>query len=150
MARVLLVLALSALGASAYAKDLCIQLDNSSFAGSQIVVKKAKVGAGSAAPAQGYFARFSQASLAFSAFEPLAGQSLVSTSGTLALGMTRYAALLIAPGGNGNGTVTTAINCVCNGGPDKKLNVPDSCGIFVADTFANGHVVDCTAAVDLP
>ncbi len=71
MTRALLVLALSTLTASVtFAKDLCIQVDSSSFAGSQVVVKKAKLGGRNVAPAGGYLARFSQNSLKFSRSSP--------------------------------------------------------------------------------
>lgn len=151
MSRSLLVLALAAVSASAaFAKDLCIQVDNSSFAGSQIVVKKAKLGAGNVAPAQGYFAQFSQSSLSFADFRPMAGGSVVSSTGDLALGMTLYSPT-VGPGGSvGNGTGSSTINCLCHAGPDGKIGALDSCSLDFDVTGATGHVVPCTDVVAIP
>jgi hypothetical protein len=144
-------LALSTLAASVtFAKDLCIQVDSSIFAGSQVVVKKAKLGARNVAPAGGYLARFSQNTLTFFSFDPMAGQSLVSSTGNLALGMTLYSSGVLPGGGSANGTGSTIFNCLCNGGTDRKIGILDSCNLFFNTTSASGHIVDCTDVVAVP
>ena len=151
IARVPVALLLIAVTASAgFAKDLCIQLDSGTSAGSQIVVKKAKLGARNVAPASGYLARFSANALAFTSFQTMAGGSLAASNGDLALGMTLYAPSVSAGGGSGNGTSSTTVNCLCPAGSDHKLNVLDFCNIHLDISFASGHVVDCTDLVAVP
>jgi hypothetical protein len=150
MSRTFLVLTLSVLTASAtLAKDLCIQVDTGGYAGSQIVVKKAKLGARNVGPAGGYMARFDANTLTFDQFQPMAGQSVVDTNGDLALGMMLYDSS-VSPNGSGIGTTSQAVSCLCNGGADRKINILDFCSVVIGPSIANGHIVDCTDVVAIP
>jgi hypothetical protein len=151
IARVLVVLSLIAVTASAgFGKDLCIQADNGSVAGSQIVVKKAKLGARNVAPAVGYLARFNLNAGGFFSFQTMAGGSVVASNGDLALGMMLYAPSVSPGGGSGNGTSSTTFNCLCTAGSDHKLNVLDLCNMHFDLSFSSGHVVDCTDLIAVP
>jgi hypothetical protein len=112
-------------------------------------VKKAKVGAGNVAPVQGYLARFNQNSLSFTTFAPIAGGSVVSSAGILALGMTLYGPF-VGTSIFGVGTGSADLSCLCQPGTNGKIDVPDSCGLAFDNVGASGHVVKCTDAVAIP
>src|SRR5689334_21651031 len=89
MFRLLVVLAFTGIGVSSVcAKDLCIQVDTGSFSGSQIVLRKVRITAGTAAPLQGYFAIYSSGTFSYVEFNPLDGASVVNSAGNVtALGL---------------------------------------------------------------
>lgn len=151
MLRTIIALAIACVTASAaLAKDLCIQIDSGSIAGSQLVLKKAKVTRRSVAPVQGYLARYTAATNSFTSFLPLYGQSVVNTTGHMALGIT-FQHANVGPGGSGNGSGTPQwISMTCSPGTNSTIDLLDSCSPIVNDVGVNAHVVGCSPEAAIP
>lgn len=151
MHRAIIALSIVCVTASAaLAKDLCIQIDTGGFAGSQLVLKKAKVTRRSVAPVQGYFAKYSAFSNSFFSFVPLYGQSVVNSNGHMALGIT-FQAAVVGPGGSGNGTGTPQwISMTCTPGIDTTVSLLDSCSLIINNSSENAHVVGCSSDAAIP
>jgi hypothetical protein len=129
MSRRALALALSlSLTSVALARNLCIQFDNGSLAGSQLVLKKVKLGRLNVGPVQGHLAIFSQILTAFGTFEPIYGPSVVNANGDVAMGITVPAAGVLPGGGLTSGTGATPLNVTCSTTGDGSLDVVDPCG----------------------
>ena len=150
MLRTIIALSIVCVTAStALAKDLCIQIDSGSFAGSVLVLKKARVTRRSVAPVQGYLARYSAGSFPF--FVPLYGQSVANTTGHVAFGIS-FQAAFVGPGGSGNGSGSPQwISMTCLAGTNSTIDVLDSCSpIIINNVSATAHVVECSSAPAIP
>jgi hypothetical protein len=151
MSRAALVLAISCVTASlSFAKDLCIQVDTSSYAGSQVVMKKVKLSHNTAGPIQGYLARYNPATLQFGLFYPIDGQSIVNAIGVIALGIALHDVAVESGGSSTGSGPGSALSLSCQPGSDGKLNVLDTCSGFVSGQSAVGHVIPCKDVVPIP
>ncbi len=139
---------LSTAAVPALAGGLCIQVDAGASAGSLIVLKKVKLGASVAGPAEGFIALYSGGQYAF--FFPVDGQALNNAAHDLAVGLTYHRVGFSAGGALGGGGPSSEIGVRCIAGPDQKINVLDACGFYFDNSAATGHVVDCAAAPSLP
>jgi hypothetical protein len=146
MLRTIVALTLVRITASAaLAKDLCIQLDSGLYAGSQLVLKKARVTRRSTAPLQGYLARYS-----FSSLMPLYGQSVVNTAGLMAFGIS-FQNAYVGPGSAGDSSGSPHwISMTCFPGTDGTINRLDVCNPRVDGTVTDAHVVDCGPETSIP
>jgi hypothetical protein len=149
--RVLAIAILSIAASAAQAKDVCIQIDSGTFAGSAIVLKKAKVGKGNVAPAQGYVARYSSATFSYFGAQPIHGATVVNVAGTdLALAI-EIPPAAVSSGGSFNGSSSPSrLSMTCSLGADHALNVLDNCGAYLDGSFVSSHVIDCSDALRVP
>jgi len=138
------------MASAALARDLCIQVDSGSYAGSQLVFKKARVTRRSVAPAQGYLASYSPGVNSFTSFTPLYGQSVVNTAGSMAIGVT-FQSAQVGPGSSGSGSSPPQwISMDCSPGADGRVDVPDPCNAYISGASVNAHVVDCIPEARIP
>ena len=147
MSRSMIVLALVSVTASAgFAKDLCIQLNNGPIAGSQITLKKVKVGKRNFGPVYGYVARYSAGFGGFSQYNSLHGSSIVDAAGSnLALSLSLHDVGVLAGNGSVSGSAaTTPLNLSCSTGSDSTFGVLDPCSGRVFNTSSTGHVIECS------
>jgi hypothetical protein len=144
MLRTICALTILCLTASAaLAKDLCIQIDSGSLAGSNLVLKKAKVTRRSVAPVGGYLARYNAMSNRFDVFWPVYGQSIVNTPGFMAIGLTVQRAGVFSAGTINSVEAPQSFSMDCNPGADGRINAPDYCSTYINGTGVSTHVVDC-------
>jgi hypothetical protein len=132
----------------AAAKDLCIQLNTGTFAGSQLVLKKVKLGKRTFGPLQGYFAIYIPVGGTF-LFAPLHGSSIRNAVGGLALGIEVPDVDIQGTSGIavGSSSSPTTVNLVCNPGPDGKLDELDPCS---GNAIGGTHVIACPDAMPIP
>ncbi len=150
MSRTALALALCCLTPSlALAKDLCVQVDAGSYAGSHFVLKKCKLARSSTGPLHGYLARYSQATFTYSLFYPIDGESIVNGRGDVALGIALHDAV-VSSNGTGTGQNIIAVNITCQSGSDGKIGVLDPCDGFVGGQSTTGHVIECKGVAPIP
>jgi hypothetical protein len=135
---------------AALARDLCIQLDNGLYAGSALVLKKAKVTRRSVAPVQGYLARYSAALGSFTSFTPLYGQSVVNTAGRIAFGITLNSAMVTDGGAGNSSSAPQWISMTCAPQTGSTIRVLDLCATYISGTSVNAHVVDCYPEAAIP
>ena len=147
--RLILALALSCATASvALAKDLCIQLNTGGFAGSHLVVKKAKLGKSTAGPAEGYLARYAGSPDFF--FYPIYGATIINAAGNVGVGVEVANVNIIGSGGSGSSSGSpTVITLNCYAGADGKLGSLDTCD-GLAPNASSGHVIPCAEAMQIP
>ena len=146
MSRGALALALSCSIASvALAMDLCIQVNNGSLAGSQLVLKKAKLGRRNVGQVQGHLARYSQfAPLpGFFEFTPIYGQSVVNAGGDVAMAIAIHNVGTLLGSGLTNGTGASPFNLTCSTGGDGSLDEADPCSGFLNSESMQGLIVGC-------
>jgi len=133
---------------AAVARDLCIQIDSGFYAGSALVLKKARITRRSVAPVQGYIARYVAGTFSF--FTPLYGQSVVNANGRVAFGIT-FQNASVTPSGSSNGSgEPRSISMVCTPGTGTTIRPPDMCSTFIDSTSVNAHVVDCFPEAAIP
>jgi hypothetical protein len=151
MIRTIVALAIvCATASAALARDLCIQIDSGFYAGSALVLKKAKVTRRSVAPVQGYLARYSAGSGTFSSFTPLYGQSVVNMNGHVAFGITLHDAY-VSPSGYGNGSgPPRSISMVCAPQVGTTIRALDPCNTHISGTSVDTHVIDCFPEAMIP
>jgi hypothetical protein len=126
------------------AKDLCIQLNNSSIAGSALVLKKLKLGERNTGPVGGYLARYSSVSPdIYYLFSPIYGQSVTDTGVVLAMGMTVPYNGVFPGSGSAGGSGAVQLNLNCSTGGDGSFDTLDQCGGNLGNEALNGHVVPC-------
>ena len=150
MCRAALALALSCSIASvALARDLCIQVNNGSLAGSQLVLKKAKLGRRNVGQVQGHLARYSQfAPLpGFFEFTPIYGQSVVNGNGDVAMAITIHNVGTLSPNGLTNGPGASPFNVTCSTAGDGSLDEVDPCSGFLNNESMQGLIVGCEDVV---
>jgi hypothetical protein len=147
--RQILALALSCATASvALAKDLCIQLNSGSFAGSHLVVKKAKLGKSAAGPVEGYLARYVGSPDFF--FSPIYGATIINAAGNIGVGVEVANVNIVGSGGSGSSSGSpTVITLNCRAGSDGKLGVLDPCD-GLAPNASTGHIIPCAEAMQIP
>ena len=138
-----------AMASPALAGGLCVQMDAGANAGSLIVLKKVKLGARAAGPAQGFIALYSGGP-GYGFFFPVEGQAINSSARDLAVGLTYHRVGFSAGGSLGGGGPSIEIGIRCDAGPDEKINVLDVCDVYFDNSFAASHVVECSAAPELP
>ena len=152
MSRLVLALVLvCSLASAAHAGRFCVQIDEGTYAGSQIVLKRARLAPGNVASLEGYLARYSPSQLGFNEFHAIYGGSIVSSAGTAALSLT-FHSVYVVKGGFGSGTGDpVSMSLVCSPGGDGKLNVLDSCFMRVpGGSQQSSHVVDCVPEAAVP
>lgn len=150
MARSLVAMLLVCLAVSSSdARDICIQLDTGGYAGSQVVLKKARLARRNVNPLSGYLAFYSQSQAAFSTNFPLTGQAIVNPVNQVGLGMTMYSVSVGASSAGSSSSANVSLNLVCTMGPDGTLSVLDLCSGSISGQSVASHVVDCSAAVAL-
>jgi hypothetical protein len=150
MIRIVIALSMVCLAASAaLAKDLCIQIDSGFYAGSALVLKKARVTRRSVAPVQGYLAKYSASSGGFLFFYPLYGQSVVNSSGAVAFGITLQSAYVGIGSGNAS-SPAQSISMTCSPQAGSTIRPPDSCTTFLSGTSVSAHVIDCFPEAAIP
>lgn len=152
MARFALALALvCSLASEVHAMRFCIQLDEGTFAGSQIVLRRARLAPGNVDSLEGYFARYSPSSGKIIQFNPIYGASIVNSAGDAALALT-FHDVFVTQGGRGSGSVgPTTFSISCGPGPDGKLNVLDTCTARNPNVSpVAAHVVDCVPETAVP
>ena len=147
--RLILAMALSCATASvALAKDLCIQLNSGTFAGSHLVVRKAKLGKAAAGAVEGYLARYAGSPDFF--FYPIYGATVINAAGTLGVGVEVANVHIVGSGGSGMSSGSpTVITLNCRPGADGKLGALDPCDGF-APNASTGHVIPCAEAMQIP
>ena len=151
MARSGLAVALVLLAVSwADARDFCIQQDTGPYAGSQIVLKRARLARRVVNTISGYLAVYNPGSNSFSSFSPMSGQAIVNPLNQVVLGMTLYSVQIGSTFGGLSGSSNPGLNLQCNMGPDGVLDELDSCNGAVVGQSTSGHVVKCSALVALP
>src|SRR5262245_13559288 len=116
MSRTVLALTLTFLGASAAcAKNLCFQFNSGPIAGSQLVLKKMKLGRGNVGPIQGYLARYEGGPNGINAYSPVYGQSAVNDEGDVVMAISLHL-VNVYSGGYSLGSDVTPVNAVCDSG----------------------------------
>ena len=147
--RPILALALSCATASAaLAKDLCIQLNSGGFAGSHLVLKKAKLGKSAAGTVEGYLARYAGSPDFF--FYPIYGATIINAAGSFGVGVEVANVYIVGTGGSGSASGSpTVITLNCTPGPDGKLSTLDPC-FGNAPNSSTGIVIPCAEAMQIP
>ena len=148
MSRSVLALVFVCMTASlGFAKDLCIQLNDGPIAGSQITLKKVKLGKRNVGPVHGYVARYSAIAGGFTQFNPLYGGSIVNTGGGVALAIALHDVAILPGSGLASGSAaTTPLNLTCSPGSDSVIGVLDPCSARVFNQSATGLVIECSEA----
>lgn len=151
MFRYLVAMVLSCAVASvAAARDVCIQFDGGTYAGSQLVLKKARLTPRSVAPLQGYLARYSAGLNGFVAFTPVSGGSIVSSSGAAALTFEVHDVYVGITGYGSGSTAPIPVSLGCLMGPDGRFNELDTCTARVNGVSVAAHLVTCVPEAKVP
>jgi hypothetical protein len=119
----------------------------------KLYLKGEDIGPGRASAVHGYYAKFNGL-VGYHSFNPLYGSALSASERVLVLALTKSSARLDATGNGDTGATPSVINLDCHPGLDGRIDLGDSCGVFVSDDASgnslSASVINCRDVPPIP